>query len=262
MTKTERRKAQLLEMLQVSRELRVGAVAEALDISEATVRRLFVQMENEGKLLRVHGGVRLAPQISYDYSYRLSLEHRRREKVAIGKAAAELVENGDSIFLDSGTTILRLAEALILKVQAGALQNVVVVTNSLTHIEGLAKWCKVILIGGEIRSERRDVCGSIAEKNLSMFHVDKAFLGADAVHAQKGLMTTDERTSKMDEVVISHADRTFAVVDSEKFNRTSFMSYAELGDVDAIITDDGLDKETRQAFAQRGIALRIVGGEG
>lgn len=264
MNKHELRTIRLMEMLQAQKRLDVKTVAESLEISEATARRLFSSLEEEGKIIRVHGGVQLTPSLGYDYSYRVSSHHRSLEKTAIGRAAADLVADGDRIFLDSGTTVLKLAEALSLRVQIGALKDLVALTNSLGTIETLARWCKVILIGGEIRVERRDVCGALAEKNLAMFHVDKAFLGTDGILANRGFMTTDERTSKMNEIVLRSSNRAFVLADSEKFGRPSFASYASLAEVEAIYTDSGLRGDLLEVFRRAGARIHLVplkGGE-
>ncbi len=258
MTKNELRTAKLLEMLHIDKRLDVKTVARALEISEATTRRFFSQLEEQGKVIRVHGGVQLAPQLGYDYSYRVSIAHRQEEKALIGRAAAELVEDHDRIFLDSGTTVMKLAEALAMKIQTGELNSIVVLTNSISHIETVARLCKVILVGGEIRVERRDVCGSVAEKTLLMFHVSKAFLGADAINPAEGLMTTDERTARINEIVVERADEVFVLADSEKFNKFSFIKYAFLKDVEAIYTDSGISRETRQALEDAGTRVEIV----
>jgi DeoR family fructose operon transcriptional repressor len=243
MTKNDRRTQKLLALLQMHKRLEVKQVIGALEVSESTARRLFARLEEEGKLLRVRGAIQLAPQLGYDYSYQAAVSHRSQEKSIIGRAAAELVEDHDRVFLDAGTTVLHLAEILSVKIQTGALQNIVVVTNALTYIETLAKWCKVILLGGEIRVENQDVCGPIAEKSLMMFHVNKAFLGTNAVSPEHGLMATDERTSKINELAVKHADKVYVLADSEKFQKSSFISYAPLDAVDTIFTDSGLSQE-------------------
>ncbi|MEW5814290.1 MAG: DeoR/GlpR family DNA-binding transcription regulator [Spirochaetota bacterium] len=258
MNKSDFRTIKLLEMLQVNKRLDVKTVAESLEISEATVRRLFAKLEHEEKVIRVHGGVQLAPELGYDYSYRISSLHRSKIKTTIGNHVAETIHDNERIFLDSGTTVLKLAQALSLRIQAGTLKNIVVLTNSLTHIETLAKWCKVILIGGEIRVERRDVCGYIAEKILQMFHVESAFFGADAINLKGGFMTTDERTSKMNEIVIEHADKNYVLADSEKFNKSSFITYAHFNAVDLIYTDKGLRKEVLETFRNAGARIALI----
>jgi DeoR family transcriptional regulator of aga operon len=256
--KHELRTVRLLEILQSRKRVDVQTVAKSLSISEATTRRFFSQLEEQGKVIRVHGGVQLAPQLGYDYSFRVSAAHRQREKALIGGKAAELVQSGERLFLDSGTTVLRLAEALALRLQMGALKGLVVLTNSVTHLETLARWCKVILIGGEIRVERLDVCGSLAETNLQMFHVNKAFLGADAVSLKSGFMTTDERTSKMNQIVVERADHVYVLVDSGKFDRSSFVQYATFRQVEAVYTDGGIGRDTLRRFSEAGARIEIV----
>jgi len=247
-----------MEMLRLSNRLEVSVVAASLDISEATVRRLFAQLEEQGKAIRVIGGVQLAPPYAYDYSYRVAAQHRSREKEAIGRRAAELVEENDRLFLDSGTTVLKLAEALSLRLQSGDLSDLIVLTNSLFLIDALARHCKVILIGGEIRHERRDVCGTVAEKSLAMFHVTKAFLGADAVHVRRGFMTTDDRTAMMSELVVNRADAVYVLADSGKFRATSFMTYGPLTTARCIITDRGLPEKVRAEFVKAGARVEVV----
>ena len=258
MNKYDRRTIKLLEMLQLNKRLDVKTVANSLSISEATARRFFSQLEDEGKVIRVHGGVQLAQALGYDYSFRVQAAHRQEQKALIGAQAAELVADEDRIFLDSGTTVLKLAEALSLKVQTGELKDIVVLTNSISHVETVARWCKVILVGGEIRAERLDVCGSVAEKTLMLFHLDKAFFGADAISATGGCMTTDERTSTINEIVVERAEKSYVLADSGKFNKTSFIRYASIEEIDTIFTDSGITNDTLEAYRKAGAHIEIV----
>ena len=258
MKKREVRSSRLLEMLQHNRQLDVRTVAESLSISEATVRRLFAQLDHEGKVISTHGGVRLSPQLGTGYSYYLSATHRSREKALIGRAAADLVFPGDRIFLDSGTTVLKLAEALALRLQSGSPTDIVVLTPSLALAEALARWCKVILVGGEVRVDRRDVCGPITEDTLRQFHVTRAFFGADAVHLHHGFMTTDERTAKMNEIILHRATHVYILADSEKFGRDSFIHYASLEEAEKIITNPGISEEVVREFTEAGARIEVV----
>jgi DeoR family fructose operon transcriptional repressor len=258
MKKSDMRSSRLMEMLQLNKRLGVKTVADTLGVSVATVRRLLARLETDGKVIRTHGGARLSPHLGADYSYYISSTHRSREKAMIGRAAAEIVAAGDRVFLDSGTTVLKLAESLSLRLQTGSLKNIVVLTNSLALVEALARWCKVVLVGGEVRVERRDVWGPITEENLRQFHVSKAFLGADAVHIRSGFMTTDESTAKMNEIVLKNTSHGFVLADAEKFNRDSFIRYAALGDVELIFTDPGAAPETVAEFQDAGARIQVV----
>jgi DeoR/GlpR family transcriptional regulator of sugar metabolism len=258
MKKSEIHTSRLMELLQLNKRLGVNTVADSLGVSVATVRRLLARLESDGKVIRTHGGARLSPHLGTDYSYYVSSTHRSREKALIGRAAAETVTAGDRLFLDSGTTVLKLAESLSLRLQAGSLKNIVVLTNSLALVEALARWCKVILVGGEVRIERRDVWGPITEETLRQFHVSKAFLGADAIHIRSGFMTTDESTAKMNEIAMRNTAHAFVLADSEKFNRDSFVRYAALGEAETIFTDPGVSADVIAAFQDAGARILVV----
>ncbi len=251
MGKVEMRAEKLIAMLRSSGKAEIGAVVEKLGVSEATARRLFALLENEGKLIRIHGGVRLAPEMEYGYSFNVSASRRSREKSAIGEAAAEIIGSGDRLFLDSGTTVLRLAEALARRIETGELKGIQIVTNSLANTEILSHHCKVIMAGGEIRHQRRDACGHIAEKIISQYHFDKAFLGADAISAERGFMTSDELTAEICRIALSHSEKAYVLADSEKFTRKSFVVYASFPEVDRIFTDAGLPGRTESHFSKK-----------
>ena len=91
-----------------------------------------------------------------------------------------------------------------------------------------------------------------------MFHVNKAFLGADAVSLAAGFMTTDERTAKMNQIVVDRADHAYVLVDSSKFGKSSFVQYAGLDQVETVFTDPGLGKETLKAYAEAGARIQTV----
>lgn len=258
MKKSEVRSSRLMEMLQLNKRLDVNSVADTLGVSVATVRRLLARLETDGKIIRTHGGARLSPHLGTGYSYYISSTHRSREKALIGRAAAEIVSDNERLFLDSGTTVLKLAESLSLRLQAGTLKNIVVLTNSLALVEALARWCKVILVGGEVRVERRDVWGPITEETLRQFHVSKAFLGADAVHISAGFMTTDESTAKMNEIILKNTAHAFVLADSEKFARDSFIRYAGLTDVELVFTNPGIPSEVLASFQEAGARIQVV----
>ena len=232
------RQISLLEMLSEKKRLDIRTVVEALSISEATARRLFTDLEKSGKLIRTHGGIQAAPEIAPDYSFRLSSVLHTPEKNAIGAAAARHVNSGDRIYLDSGTTVLKMADALASRIRHGEICGVSIVTNSLSCMDNLSELTEVILTGGIIRPSRRDACGPLAEKNLAMYHFDKAFLGADAISSNGDLLTTDDRTAIMNEVVIRNSGIVFILADSSKFGGKAFVTYANLRKIKTIIISD------------------------
>jgi len=254
MSKIETRENKLLELLQTYRRLEIKQVSDWLEISDTTARRMCTRLEQSNKVIRVHGGV----QLSSNYSYINKEMEYLQEKVAIGNYCASMIKSGERIFCDSGTTVHQFVLALINRVKNNEIRDVVILSNSLTNFDPIAKYCKVILIGGEVRIDRMDVCGSIAEEILKKFHISRAFLGADAIHVDKGLMTTDERTAGMNKIILNDADAVCVLADSSKFNQNSFLSYADASDDFDIVTDWNISNETQSDFEQKGYKISVV----
>ncbi len=236
---TEEARRLVLDQLDLKGKLSVRDVTDLLGVSEVTARRLFIKLEEEGAAIRTFGGIQRTEADKHLYSFIHSDQVRPQEKADIGQAAAREVEPGDQVFLDSGTTVLAMARALAVRLDAGELTGLRVVTNSLIIPDVLAHRCKVILAGGEIRSERRDACGYLAEEFLKRLHVRKAFLGCDALDFVNGLMTTDERTAHINEIVMSNSNQIYILADSGKIGTTSFVSYGSLKAINTLISDGG-----------------------
>ena len=258
MNKQKLREIKLLELLKSRGRLDVAMVTMELDVSEATARRLFSKLEGEGKLLRIHGGVQAAPELSNDYSFRFSAAHNLVEKEAIGKAAAAMVKSGSRLFMDAGTTVLKMAEALSLRLQTDEIKNITVITNSLSFLTNLAEHCDVILLGGKLRAGRHDVCGSLTRQNLKNFHCDQVFLGIDAISMDGELMTTDSETAEINSLFIEQSKDSYILSDSTKFNKTSLLTFGNLNNITGLITDKGVPKSQTKVFKKLGIRIIIA----
>lgn len=233
----------VIDALEVHGKLNVQDVIKLVGVSEATVRRLFVKLEEQGLVLRTLGGISRVEGDSTTYSFNDSSRSKIREKNAIGEAAAMEITNDDQVFLDSGTTVLAMSKALARRIQSGEIHRVRVLTNSLIIADQLSELCKVIFVGGEIRPERKDACGFLAEELMNRLHVQKAFLGCDALSFEKGLMTTDERSARMNEIIIKNASRIYLLADAHKIGEMSFVSYGTLDMVHTFVVDDSISKE-------------------
>ena len=258
MGKGDNREIILLEELKKRQRLDVGEAQELLKVSEATLRRLFARLETEQKLLRIHGGIQAVPQLMKSYSFLESARRNTEFKSLIGKIAVAYVNDGDRIFLDAGTTVLSMAEELCLPLRMGVLKKLTVVTNSLSLVNSVAAYCETILIGGRIRPDRNDVCGPIACENLRKYHFDKVFFGVDGIAADGRLMTTDQETAAVNAAFLELADRRIVLADGDKFDRTSFVTFSTLTQVDQVITDRRLSEEMRRRYAQFPAQLRVV----
>lgn len=235
--KQDQRQIKLLEMLRSHQRLDIASVTSELTISEATARRLFAKLEKDGKLIRIHGGIQIAPQLNNDYSFQLSATQQTHEKEMIGKTAAEMVSSGDRVFLDAGTTTLKMAEFLSLRIQTEKLKGVTIITNSLSLMHNLAEHCEVILVGGRIRAQRHDVYGPLTRQILGQFNFDKVFFGVDAISAAGELMTTDTETAEVNSMFLQRTHKAYVLADAKKLNKKSLVTFAMLKNMNGIIID-------------------------
>ncbi len=258
MKKKADREEILLRRLRLTGSVSLGEAMSLFDISEATVRRLFSELEASGAVVRCYGGVRLAAQVA-GYSFAQRELEFRAEKIRIGRLAASFVESGDTIYLDSGTTILQMTLALNERILRGEFETLNVVTNSIANVTALTpgKNCRVVLAGGEYSPERRDFSGPLTEGCLLPFHFSKCFLGADGLTPQMGFCSDQISISSLNALVLGHSTRCYALLTSAKFGRNSLISYALPGGVYALVTNAAPEGELREAFDQAEVRVCV-----
>lgn len=239
----------------------VSDASEMLGVSEATVRRLFIQMEEEGLAIRSHGTLRSSPSGSV-YSFDASAQVFSKEKQNIGRMAAMFVEDGDIIYLDCGTTVYQMTLALSQRLSSGEFRSLNIVTNSLVNVQALTPGpnCRLILVGGIYNIERRDFSGPLTEKYIAPFHFNKCFLGCDGVNQRDGFSSKDVNISSLNSCVMERADAVYVLCDSSKLGRSSMVSYAPLNQITAIVTNAEPDHELRMALQDAHVRVNLCGG--
>lgn len=254
----EKNQEKILRMLNCHGTLSSSAVMKALQLSEASVRRYFAEMERSGKVFRYHGGIRLiADKSSSGYQFNEAAASYTAEKHLIGATAARQITDHDRLFFDSGTTVLECGNALAELLAANQLKDLRIVTASLAFGAGLTPLCPVVLTGGMIRPSRMDLCGHVALENIRRYHFTKAFLGTDAISPEGILSTTDEETSAIAAAVIEHSDEVFILADSSKIGKTSFVPYGTLGSSKLTLITDKLPGDTLQSEL-RSVGVKIM----
>ena len=244
MSSKEKIRKDILHMLRRHGSLKIFDVVNALKRSEASVRRYFAELEKSGLAVRFHGGIRLpASRDGVGYHFNDAASAFVAEKRSIGRCAAALAVDGDRLFCDSGTTMLECGAFLSERLAARDLDNLCVVTNSLTLGSNLAAYCPVQISGGRIRLSRMDLSGSAALENVCRYNFTKAFLGTDGIAEDGSLSTTDDETTSLAAAVIEHSDEVFILADSSKLGRKSFVPYGSLSNPKmTLITDNMADK--------------------
>lgn len=261
MKKGEWREERLMAALRANGRVTVGEAVEILGVSEATARRLFSAMEESGRVIRNYGGIQLPSKDRYSFEqYEKVLEGEKRR---IGVAASDLVKSGDSLYLDCGTTLLQMAEALRSRIGTGELNSLNIVTNSFANLSALADapLCRVILLGGEYNHARRDFSGSVTERCLEQFHFKKCFLGSEGLSVRAGFSTNHPGLSSLSGKVIAQSDQRFALVDSSKFGTEALVSYAPLNAMDAIVSDAYPDASLGEGLADAGVKVIVAACE-
>lgn len=251
---------ELMDQLRRKGKLDLAQVREKLQISESTARRLFAKMQQEGKIIRVHGGIQLPGKNPQDYSFEKLVKNKLREKEQIAVAACDLLEEGDVIFCDTGTTVMCFCMELLHRMDRHAM-GIQVYTNSLANFEILADKVPVTLIGGNYRGHRKDFAGYLAETALEKVHFTKCFLGTDGCDGNKFFTTTDFDTARLDEIAIRNSGQTIILCTSDKLSARSRVGFAEFGTVDRVITDPDLEQEKSELLRKAGIVVVTAGEE-
>jgi DeoR/GlpR family transcriptional regulator of sugar metabolism len=231
------RRQRMLDLLRTQPGMRVPELAEMLAVSQGTVRNDMEALALAGQLKRVHGGAALAesqPQTSASFAARA--RHHESLKLAIARRAAELVQDGDSIYLDASSTVYSMARFLADR------RRLRVVTNGLDVARTLAAEPsnQVILPGGALSPDGSATAGSLAEQVMAGLHVRQAFVSASGVTLPAGLTDVYLDEARLKSKAIAAADRVVALVDSSKFGKVDLTAFASLEQVWRLFVDDGL----------------------
>lgn len=248
----------IIEYLSTNPKLLTKDAVQLFHLSESTIRRIFINLEKDGNAVRTFGGIIAATQDNY-YSYALTSQKMKKEKELIGKYAVRFINSSDFIYIDCGSTTEYLAHAIVSAIQKNELSGKLnVVTNSLINLEILHPHCNVVLTGGTMNEERKSFAGSLGISFLSNFHFSKSFLGADGMTFESGFSSDNISTSRLSRAALLQTDSSYVLLDSSKIAKPSYVNYAELDEVTALITDNHISESHINAFADSSIQLLIA----
>jgi len=257
MSKEERR-SQILEILARDGQITVSDISELFDVSAMTARRDLQELGRNGLLRRVHGGAIISLGRSYEPPYEMRAGHNKGAKAAIGRAAAELVFDGDSIALDVGSTTLEIVPALQGKRNLTILTASLPIAFEISSRLSLNSDVRLILAGGIVRPGELSMVGHIAQRTYSDFFVDKAFIGVGGFSLQDGLTEYNVEDALVKQAFIRGAQRKIVVVDGRKFGRTTFAKIAPLSMIDTVVTDSSAPQKTLDEALEMGIEVILA----
>jgi DeoR family fructose operon transcriptional repressor len=250
----EERKARIVDYVNQHKKATVQELCRRFSVSSATIRNDLRELEQNNYLIRTHGGALIKTQTGYEATIEQRHVERSEEKRRIAAEAIKLVRNGDSIVLDTGTTTYELARLL------GQRSGITVVTNDLDIALLLEQFdsVQVLLMGGLLRRRFHCTVGEAGGRMLSSLRVDKAFMGADSISTTDGASTPDIHTAETKRSMISIAAHVTLLCDSDKLNRRSFAKFADVSQIDTLVTNRISDEDFAR-FEQNDIEVIMAG---
>ena len=253
MTNVERHQF-ILKLLNENGSVNVLDLCEELNVSSVTIRKDLKLLEDSGLLFRTHGGATKYNPYTTDRTVFEKEKVNSDCKSDIGRAAAQMIVENDSIIISSGTTTQALAKQLMPK------GNLTIVTSALNVAMELIKYSSVdiIQLGGVLRKSSTSVIGLFAEEILSDFYCSKLFLGVDGIDLEYGISTTSAQEAQLNRKMIKSAQSVVVLADSSKFGRKSFGKICDFEEIDVLITDKNISSNYVEFLEKSGVKVVIA----
>lgn len=244
------RKNSIKKILREKKSVTVTELAKTFNVTEETIRRDLNSLNKEGLLTRTYGGAFIQEGALNDINYSLRETDHVESKKSIAGKCMEFVQNGDSIFLDSSTTALFIAEAI-------CNMRITVLTDSLKIINSLSKYDNIHLIatGGQLSQRSMSFIGSGAIHSLNQYYVDIAFVSCRSISLENHITDSNENLSIIRRQIIKRSNKAFVIADYSKFNKTSFFHICNFDEIHSIVTDKPLDSNWHTTLSRYNIAI-------
>jgi len=233
----------------------IKEIAQVLNISSATVRRDLKQLSDQNQLELTRGGAMLVLSgTAQEAPYSIKRMTNREEKVRIGQRAAQLVKEGETIIIDSGSTAVEMGLALANHKKITVATNDILVASKLA----MSKEIDLTVIGGGVRKEYFTTLGFLAQLALQHINADKLFLGVDAIDIRKGCMITNMEEVVIKKQMMDSAKEKIIICDHSKFESVAFLNLCALREIDLILTGKELKREFYEQFVDAGVNIELV----
>ncbi len=246
---TTQRKQHILAVLKRDGQIIAKALSDDLGLSEDTIRRDLRELARDGLLQRVHGGALPASPALADFAGRTQIAPKA--KIAIGRVAAHMIQPGQVVMIDGGTTALQLAKHLPLALEATIITHSPTIAVELVHHPRL----EVILIGGKLFKHSVVAVGAAAIETIGRIRADVYFMGATGIHPKAGVTTGDLEESYVKRALSQSAAETILLASAEKLNAASPYLILPLQDLSGIITEKSVAEEITKPFSELGITV-------
>ena len=248
------RREKILDQISQDGRVSVTELSQLFSVSEVTIRGDLQTLAGQNLIVRTHGGAVPATGRYYDLSLTRRRQQQIDEKGRIGQAGAELVNNGDAIFLDSSSTALSIAQHLKLR------RHLTIITNSLVIAQDLldATDVTVVMLGGTLRHDTASLVGEQWLEPLRKYNIQKGFFGAHGLNIPEGLTDVSEAEADVKRPLVAMCRQSVAVIDATKWGRVGLASFAGTKDIDCVLSDEHAPRPMVEAVRALGIEVILV----
>jgi DeoR family fructose operon transcriptional repressor len=250
----EERKNKILDLILREKKVTVAQLSDLFSVTGATVRTDLRELESTGLLTRTHGGAIERTKTGFEPDSREKEVQNLQAKQRIGLAALVLIENGDTIVLDTGSTTLELARCLNRRKNVTVVTNDIVIAKVLEELQSV----NVLFMGGMLRKGFHCTIGVQGRMIMEGLTVDKAFMGANGFSLAKGATTPDVQHAETKKTMIAISAKTILLCDRTKLGRVSLAQFLPSDRLDVLVTD-GIDETDREQIERAGIDLIVAG---
>lgn len=250
----EERRTQILQTVRSAGRVRVNELASRFSTSAVTIRNDLNELHQRGLVMRSHGGAVLPDTILHESPVHERLKAHSDEKRRIGAMAATMINDGETIILDSGTTTLEIARQIKKK------QGLQIITNGVNIAAELldARDAEVFIVGGTVRGESASISGRFTEEMFDQFSADKLFLSGAGCDLDFGVSGANLEETMVNRAMLRISREIILVADASKFSKRSMTRIAPFSEIDTVISDISLDEETQAKLRLLGCSLILV----
>ena len=250
----EERKRKISQFIKENKKATVAELTDLFGVSESTIRRDLEELDEQGVIQRAHGGAVVVERAAPEPPIIQRIAENEEAKRRIGRAAAQLVQDGETVFLGSGTTTLEVARNLVDK------SNLTVITNALNIANLFAGKpnMTVIVVGGLLRHSELSMIGHITDQVLKELRADKVIMGMRAVSIEEGLTNDYLPETMTDRAIINFSSEVILVTDHTKFGKVSTAHVAPVERVTTLVTDAEADPAFLSSLREMGIQVIVT----
>ena len=241
----------ILELLTEYKKIEVVKLSELLEVSQVTIRKDLIHLESQGMIIREHGYATLNE--SDDINIRLAYHYDMKQKIA--SLAASMVDNGETVMIESGSCCALVALEL-----AKTKKDITLITNSAFIADYVRKVgnMRIVLLGGEYQEESQVMVGPMTRKCVETFFVDKLFIGTDGFSEATGFTGNDYMRSETVQDMAKQANHVIIVTDSNKFHQKGVVNLIDLQQVSCVVSDQGIPQQAEEYLLQKNIDVKKV----